>query len=134
MNTEIKQSLHTILTYLLTAVWLVNGLFCKVLKLVPRHEEIVATILGATYARELTLMIGCAEILMAIWIFSGLLSRFNAITQISIVMLMNVLEMILVPHLLLWGYMNLVFALLFCALIYYWEFTLNYGLKRKSKC
>lgn len=134
MNTLIKPSLHTIFTHLLTAVWLVNGLFCKVLHLVPRHEEIVATILGATYSRELTLMIGFAEILMAIWIFSGLLSRFNAITQISIVMLMNVLEVIFAPHLLLWGYLNLAFAILFCALIYYWEFSLANRFTIKSRC
>jgi len=40
------ENLYTIVTYLIAAVWLVNGLFCKVLHLTPRHERIVARILG----------------------------------------------------------------------------------------
>ncbi len=33
--------LHNFLSILIAAVWLVNGLVCKVLNLVPRHEQIV---------------------------------------------------------------------------------------------
>ena len=40
------ENLYTIVTYLIAAVWLVNGLFCKVLHLTPRHERIVARTLG----------------------------------------------------------------------------------------
>jgi hypothetical protein len=29
---------YQLLNYLIAAVWLVNGLFCKVLNLVPRHD------------------------------------------------------------------------------------------------
>ena len=39
---------HQVLHYLIAAVWLANGLFCKVLNLVPRHQQIVARILGKT--------------------------------------------------------------------------------------
>ncbi|WP_420459075.1 hypothetical protein [Neolewinella sp.] len=38
----------------LALIWLTNGLYCKVLNLVPRHQEIVAAILGPAHARELT--------------------------------------------------------------------------------
>jgi hypothetical protein len=104
--------------YLIAAVWLVNGFVCKVLNLVPRHQQIVARVLGAEYARTLTVLIGVAEIAMAVWIISGIRPRLNAIMQIIIVATMNILEFILVPDLLLWGRFNAVFASLFIILIY----------------
>jgi len=107
---------------LIAAVWLINGLFCKVLGLVPRHREIVARILGPEHAAALTVMIGLAEIAMAIWIVSGVAKRLNAIAQIVIIATMNVLEFCLAPDLLLWGRMNAVFAFFFILLIAYEEF------------
>jgi hypothetical protein len=108
----------------IAAVWLINGLFCKVLHLVPRHRQIVSSILGNDYAEVFTLLIGVAEIIMAIWIIAAIAIRFNAIIQIAVVACMNLLEFILVPHLLLWGRYNAVFALLFIALVYYYGFVL----------
>jgi uncharacterized membrane protein YkgB len=116
---------HSILTYLIAAVWLINGLICKVLDLVPRHREIVARILGDTYARELTVVIGVLEILMAIWILLGIRSRFCAVTQIVVVLTMNVIEFFLAPDLLLFGRMNFLVALVFVGIVYCNEFTLN---------
>lgn len=113
---------YKILTYLIAAVWLANGLLCKVLNLIPRHREIVARILGNESASILTPMIGVAEVLMAIWILSGFKSDWNALTQILIIALMNLLEFFLAPDLLLWGKANAVFALMFIVLIYYKEF------------
>jgi hypothetical protein len=82
------------LTFLIAGVWLANGLFAKVLNLVPRHTEIVAGILGSEYARPLTIII-------------------------AIILTMNTLEGLLVPELLLWGYLNPLFAALFCGLVYW---------------
>jgi hypothetical protein len=98
---------------------------CKVLNLVPRHQEIVAQILGSSYSRVFTQIIGFAEIGMAIWIVSRKFSKVNAIIQIGVVAIMNILEFILVPELLLWGKGNAIFALLFILLIYYNEFYLH---------
>lgn len=122
-----KSSLKTYHTIRLFSamVWLGNGLFCKVLHLVPRHQQIVAEILGAGHARLFTMLIGLAEIIMTCWIISRFKPRLNALTQIMIVGTMNILEVILVPHMLLWGYMNALFALMFMALIYYQEFILK---------
>jgi hypothetical protein len=97
-------------------------LFCKVLNLVPRHEQIVARILGNEYSRPLTFLIGLSEIAMAIWILSRIKTRLNAIAQILIVATMNTLEFILVPDLLLWGKLNSFFAFLFIVVVYYNEF------------
>ncbi len=114
-----------ILNYCIALVWLANGLFCKVLNLVPRHQEIVATILGHEHARLLTITIGISEVLMAFWILSGIKSRLNALLQIVVIAVMNTLEFILVPGLLLWGRFNALFALLLILVIYYHEFHLK---------
>src|SRR6187402_1827280 len=110
------------LNYFIAAVWIINGLFCKMLNFVPRHQEIVASILGNDHARLLTIVIGFSEIAMAVWILSGIRRRLNAIAQIIGIAAMNALEFILVPDLLLWGRFNALFALLFILLIFYNEF------------
>jgi hypothetical protein len=116
---------HKITNYFIATVWIGNGLFCKVLNLVPRHQEIVARILGNDHARLLTILIGVSEIAMAVWILSGCWSRLNAVTQIVVIATMNTLEFFLVPDLLLWGKLNAFFAFLFILLIFYNEFLLN---------
>ena len=126
-----KIKLHKALSLFIATVWMVNGLVCKVLDLVPRHQEIVAGILGGEYADVLINAIGIAEIGMALWILSGIRSRLNAITQIVIVAAMNLLEFLLVPDLLLWGRVNAVFALAFILIVYYNEFILNKPLPQK---
>jgi uncharacterized membrane protein YphA (DoxX/SURF4 family) len=119
------RKVHKILTYCIATVWLINGLFCKVLNLVPRHEQIVSVILGSQYSRPLTILIGLSEIIMAIWIVSGSKTRWSSIAQIVVVATMNALEFILVPDLLLWGKFNSMFALLLILVIYYNEFNLK---------
>jgi uncharacterized membrane protein YphA (DoxX/SURF4 family) len=116
---------YLILKMLIAAVWLINGLVCKVLNLVPRHEQIVANILGAEHSRTFTLLIGFAEIGMGIWILSGIWPKLNAITQIVIIVAMNTLEFFMVPDLLLWGRVNAIFALLLVLFICYYAFYLN---------
>lgn len=111
-----------ILTFCIAAVWIINGLFCKVLNFVPRHEQIIVQILGDGYSRILTILIGLSEILMAIWFLSAYKSKLNAISQMVIVATMNILEFILVPDLLLWGKLNSVFAFAFILLVYCNEF------------
>ncbi len=113
----------------IASVWLINGLFCKVLNLVPRHRQIVSEILGEEYAPLFTTLIGFAEIGMAVWIFTGWWPRLTAAAQITIIATMNILEFILVPDLLLWGHANSLFALLFILLIGYHGFYLKPSLK-----
>lgn len=124
---------HKILTFFIAAVWLANGLLCKVLNLVPRHEQIVAAILGESYSRTLTVLIGLSEIVMAIWVLTKYKSRINAVVQMAVVAVMNILEFILVPDILLWGRMNAVFALMFIALVWFNEFFLNKNLKIQTE-
>lgn len=120
-----NRSTHTLLTIGIAAIWIANGLFCKILNLVPRHELIVAKILGSEYSRQLTIAIGSSEILMAIWVLSGKRSRLNTVAQILIIAVMNILEFITAPELLLWGKFNAVFAFILILAIYFNEFYLN---------
>lgn len=116
---------NNIIRYLISLVWLVNGLFCKVLNQVPRHEEIVSRILGTTYSRELTVLIGFSEIMMVVWILSRFKTKLNAVVQIVIVLTMNFIEFIFAKDLLLWGSFNAVFAIVFVSIVYYNEFVMN---------
>jgi hypothetical protein len=113
---------NRILNYFIAAVWVGNGLFCKVLNLVPRHQEIVARIMGNSHAEILTRAIGFSEIAMAVWIISGIKTKLNAVTQAVVIATMNSLEFILAPDLLLWGRYNALFAALFILLILFNEF------------
>jgi hypothetical protein len=121
----IGMTVNKLLNFCIAAVWLANGLFCKVLNLAPRHQQIVGRILGEQYAALFTKAIGFAEIAMAVWIVTGILPRLNASTQITVIAVMNVLEFILVPDLLLWGRLNLLFAFLFILFIWYNEYRLR---------
>ena len=107
--------LHNILTLLISTVWLVNGLFCKILNLVPRHREIVARILGEEHSLVLTKTIGTLEILMAFWVFSRIKVRICTLFQVVLVATMNVIEFILTPDLLLFGRLNIFIATIFIA-------------------
>lgn len=120
---------QNLLNLFIALVWLINGLFCKVLNLVPRHQEIVARILGETYSRQLTLIIGILEIGMVIWFLSGIAKRLNAVTQIVIVALMNIIEFFFASDLLLWGKFNAVFASIFILIVYFNEFNSDKRLK-----
>lgn len=120
-----NRSAHKLLTIGIAAIWIVNGLLCKILNLVPRHELIVAKILGSEYSRPMTIAIGFSEILMAIWVLSGKRSKLNTVAQIVIIAVMNILEFIIAPELLLWGKFNAVFAFILILAIYFNEFYLN---------
>lgn len=119
------RKIHALLTWCIAAVWAINGLFCKVLNMVPRHELIVARIAGNEHLKLLTIVIGFLETGMAIWILSNIQTRLNAIVQIAVVAVMNIIEFTLAPDLLLWGKLNSVFAFLLILVIYYNEFHLN---------
>ena len=123
---------HKVLTFCIAIIWIINGLVCKLLNIVPRHEQIVARILGIEYSRLLTIAIGCSEIFMAIWILSNIKTRLCAVAQIAIVATMNMIEFILVPDLLLWGRLNALFAFLFILIVYFNEFYLNKKLAQQT--
>ena len=125
-----KLNFQTILTIFISLVWLVNGLFCKVLDFVPRHQLIVSRILGEGFAATLTKAIGVFEILMFVWILTGIKSRFCTLAQVCIIMTMNILELIFAPDLLLFGRFNVVVAIAFTFVLLFNEFILTKKLEK----
>ena len=122
-ETELNRSVATFgIRLAIALVWLGNGLGAKVLGLVPRHEEIVARILGTAHAPTLTSAIGFGEILIGLWCLSGRRPKLCALTQVTLVLAMNVIEQVLAVDLLLWGRLNLVFALGFIGVVYWQAF------------
>ena len=115
--------LKRLLNILIAMVWLINGLCCKVLNMVPRHQLIVARILGDQYAAFITPTIGILETGMFVWVLSGIKSRWCAWMQIILVITMNIIEFILAPDLLLFGRLNAVVAIAFVTVIYLNEYS-----------
>ena len=116
------QKYHFHLTLFISAVWSASGLIAKILNRVPRHQEIVERILHLDNGRLVTILIGFAEIFLAVWVRSRLNIRLCAVCQIVIILAMNLIEFIYASDLLLWGKFNIVFAVLFCILVYCWGF------------
>lgn len=120
-----RAAIHKVLTIFISLVWLINGLYAKVLGFVPRHQEIVARILGNDVSFLAVKVIGVLEICMFVWVISRKFSRLAAVMQIVIVLTMNILEFILVPDLLLFGRMNIIIALVFVSVVYVNEFIIK---------
>jgi GGDEF domain-containing protein len=125
MKKEWQPPIQRVINYCIAAIWLINGLYCKVLNQVPRHQQIVARIAGDEYAAILTPAIGASEILMSVWIISRIRHKLNAMVQILIIAIMNFIEFIYAKDLLLWGSWNSVFALMLILIIYFNEFKLS---------
>jgi hypothetical protein len=121
-----------IFTVAIALVWGINGLWCKVLGGVPRHEAIVARVVdtatdivgldldaaaAAAAAGVLVRVIGLSELTMVVWFVSGRWVRLNAAAQVVIVMTMNVIEQLLAPELLLFGPWNFLWASCFSAAV-----------------
>lgn len=116
---------HKTTAILIAAVWFINGFFCKALNLVPRHQQIVARILGDEHVFLFTKTIGCLEILMAVWVISRINHCLCTITQIVLVAGMNIIEFTLAPDLLLFGRANIVVATVFIVFLIWNEWFLN---------
>ncbi len=89
------------LTIATALVWLVFGLWFKVLGMVPRHRLIVAAAMGEAAGGPITVLIGAAETAMAFWILSGIYPRACAALQTIAIATMNAMELTVARDLLL---------------------------------
>lgn len=117
------------LTAAIATVWIANGLWAKILAQVPRHEAIVARILGAEFAPLLIVLIGVGELVIAGWVLSRFRPRVCAAVQIALVLTMNIIEFIFARDLLLFGGLNLIFAMGFAGLIAFHAWSAPRGIK-----
>ena len=75
----------------MAAVWLYQGLWCKLFGAAGRHAEIVGSVpgLGAAAAHGLLLAIGAGECALAVWMLSGIRLREAALAQTLMLAAMN---------------------------------------------
>ncbi len=77
-------------------LWIVFGLVFKLARQVPRHEAIVARVMGARGQRiapVLTRLIGIGEGCVGLWMLSGLFLSWCALLQTVFVVTMNAIEL-----------------------------------------
>jgi uncharacterized membrane protein YphA (DoxX/SURF4 family)/uncharacterized protein YqjF (DUF2071 family) len=117
--------------WLVASIWLVHGLYHKLLGGSPRHLQIVQStpgLEGATGEHVLA-AIGAGEVIIALWVLSGYAPRLGAAAQTVCLLSMNVVELTFARHLLLWPSLLLPGNLAFLALAWVAALTPGGGLR-----
>jgi len=122
-------NIYRINQFIQATVWFAFGLYGKILAQNGRHEQIIEQIFGVEDFSHLIKPFGVAEIFLGFWVMSGFYSKETAVLQIVLILSMNIIEQILAPDLLVFGRINLLFALCFALFIYYNEFILKKKIK-----
>jgi len=91
-------------TAIVASVWLVHGLFNKLLHFSPRHLLIVQSVPGLAGSRGEAVLtaIGVFEVGIALWVLSGSAAGVCAAVQTLVLLTMNVVELSTARSLLLW--------------------------------
>ena len=73
------------------AVWLYEGLWCKLLGREPRQVEVVEAVprLGPIVGRTFLRLLGAVETLLALWVLSGVTPGLSAIAQTALLVALN---------------------------------------------
>jgi hypothetical protein len=84
----------------IAAVWLYEGLWCKLLGHMPDQEQVVAAhpLFGPGSARLVLKAIGVVEVAIAVWVLSGVAPLLAAIVQTALLVGMNVNGLIFARH------------------------------------
>jgi hypothetical protein len=70
-------------------------------------------------------MIGISEVLMCLWVLSKIKSHYCALTQMTVIAIMNIIEFLLAPDLLLFGKLNIILAAVLIIVIFINEFMIS---------
>ncbi len=73
------------------AVWLYEGLWCKILGRVQSQVQVVRTVprLGPRFGPPFLKVLGTAEVALAIWVMAGTASGLCAIAQTALLITLN---------------------------------------------
>jgi hypothetical protein len=73
------------------AVWLYEGLWCKLLGREPRQLQVVGAVkgLGFSLGRSFLLLLGSVEVALALWVLSGLAPVACALVQTALLVSLN---------------------------------------------
>jgi hypothetical protein len=120
-------ALRTLSQVLIGGIWIYHGLYSKLLNGIPRHQQIVARVLGQNFARPATRLIGVLELILGIWAITGIESFACAIVQTAAILGMNTLEIIFAGDLLISAIGMVALNLGFLALVWFWSLTKSSG-------
>lgn len=87
---------HSAITWLrvgIALVWLVFGLLFKALDFLPRHNRIVARVVGERWAKGVTLFVAIGETALGVWMLSGHALALCVALQTAAIAFMNALEL-----------------------------------------
>jgi hypothetical protein len=90
--------------FTVAAVWLVHGLYNKLLGGSPRHLAIVQAVpgFGGTVGEVVLASVGMVEVAIAFWVLSRRTPRLCAATQTTVLLSMNIVELTFARELLMW--------------------------------
>ena len=73
------------------AVWLYEGLWCKILGQVQSQVEVVTAVprLGPRFGLRFLKVLGIVEVAMAAWVMTGMAPAICAITQTGLLIMLN---------------------------------------------
>ena len=73
------------------AVWLYEGLWCKLLGRERRQVQVVEAVpkLGPLFGRRFLVLLGVVEVALAVWVVSGVTPGLCAIAQTAILVALN---------------------------------------------
>jgi uncharacterized protein YqjF (DUF2071 family) len=91
-------------TLFVASVWLLHGLFNKLLHGSPRHLQIVQSVPGLSGAagERVLMAVGLLEVGIALWVLSGWAAHCCAAVQTICLLSMNAIELTVARPLLLW--------------------------------
>lgn len=115
-----SETFETLSQVAIVSVWVFHGLYSKILNGIPRHQLIVGKVLGERIARPATKVIGCLELLLGLWVFTGVARVECAVVQTTAIVGMNTLEIILAGDLLISAIGMVLLNFGFLALIWHW--------------
>ena len=82
------------------AVWVYEGLWCKILGRVPSQVEVVTAVprFGRRYAKAFLNLLGFAEVALAVWVMSGVSPGACAIVQAALLVTLNANGLVWARH------------------------------------
>lgn len=115
-----SDTFETLSQIVIGMVWVFHGLYSKILNGIPRHQLIVGRVLGERIARPATKAIGCLEVLLGLWVFTGIARVECAVVQTLVIVGMNTVEIILAGDLLISAMGMVMLNFGFLAVIWHW--------------
>lgn len=84
----------------IAAVWLYEGLWCKILGRVPSQVEVVTAVpqLGPQFGSLFLTALGVVEVGLAAWVITGIVPGMCAIVQIGLLVVLNTNGLIWARH------------------------------------